>query len=106
MKSPNADASEQSTVHEIIASGAESCLVRRQKRCQLSDFFRCADPPEGMSCAEASERFVLRQIRREVCRGACQHGCADGTGTDRIDADVVASMIEGQGTCQTMNCPF
>ena len=63
-RSLDTDASEQSAVHEVIASGAESCLVGRQKRRQFSDLFGCADAPERMSRAKTCEHFFRRQIRR------------------------------------------
>src|SRR5579863_494969 len=89
----HADASEQSAIDEVIAAGAEPCLVRRQKRGQLSDLFSSADTSQRMRRAESRERLFGRQLRREVCRGACQHGCADRARADRIDANIVGGMV-------------
>src|SRR5271168_1811279 len=84
----DADAGEQAAVHEVIASSAESRLIRRQKRSQFSNLFGRADALKRMSRPKTCEHFFDRQIRGEVCRGTCQHGRADRTWADRIHADI------------------
>ena len=93
-------------IDEVIAASAESCLVRRQKRRQFSDLFSGADTSQRMGRAESRERVFSRQVRREVCRGPCQHRCADRARADRIDANIVGGMVECQSARQTVNRPF
>src|SRR5579863_1076617 len=102
----DANAREQSTVHKVIASGTEPGFIGSQKRRQFRDLLGRANTAERVSGAKACEHFFRRQIWREVRRGACQHRRADRTRADRIDADVVGRMVEGQGARQAVNCAF
>jgi hypothetical protein len=96
----HSDPGEQSAIDQIVSARAKCGSIGQEKRRKLGNFFDGADPPERMRRPESLDDRIDGQVRRKMGSRALEHGGANGSRADGIDANAIRRMVQRESARQ------